>query len=386
MRTRVDANFRHELNRFGTGDWNHCFHCGNCTAACPLSENQSLFPRMSLRSIQLGLKDKIIANLEPWQCYYCGDCSEKCPQDANPAELMRTLRRYLIAAYDWTGISKLFFTQHWYEIAALVILGVITALGLSVFNPNEIVYTLTADGGVRINEMFPIPMIHLGDMIMAAVVSFFLISNIIHMWYLVILKPKISVPIHYYFTELISMIYHFLIQPKFSKCDENKGRKYWINHWLLMSGYTIMFVLVVGFLSFFQTEKIYAWYEPQRLLGYYATFGLLVGLIYMIIGRIKKFDKRFEYSHISDRLFISLLLLTTLSGILVHFFRIYGLVELTYYMYIIHLAILVPMICIEVPFSRWSHLAYRPIAIYLHNLKKKAENRSYATNSQLAVN
>jgi len=114
MRTRVDPTFKNELSRFGTEDWNHCFHCGNCTAACPLSENGTLFPRQSLRSIQLGLKDKIIANPEPWICYYCGDCSEKCPQGANPAELMMTLRRYLTAAYDWTGLARLFYTKHWF--------------------------------------------------------------------------------------------------------------------------------------------------------------------------------------------------------------------------------------------------------------------------------
>ena len=34
--------------------------------------------------------------------------------------------------------------------------------------------------------------------------------------------------------------------------------------------------------------------------------------------------------------------------------------------------ILVPMILIEVPFSKWSHLAYRPFAAYFHQLKKHA--------------
>ncbi|MDA3905215.1 MAG: 4Fe-4S dicluster domain-containing protein [Bacteroidales bacterium] len=385
MRTRVDAKFKRELNLFGSEDWSHCFHCGNCTAACPLSENAAMFPRKSLRAIQLGLKDQIISNPEPWLCYYCGDCSEKCPQGANPAELMMTLRRYLTSVYDWTGLSRLFYTKHWFEIVALVVLGLIVGLGLSIFNPNGIVYPLNADGGVKINEMFPIPMIHLGDMIMAAFVSFFLISNILHMWYRIILKPKVSVPFYSYFTELISLGYQFITQSKFSKCDTN-GRKYWASHWLLMSGYTIMFVLVVGFLSFFQTEIIYSWYEPQRLLGYYATFGLLFGLTYVSVGRIKKSTEKAKFSLLSDWLFIILLFLTTLSGILVHFFRIYGLVELTYYMYVIHLAILVPMICVEVPFSKWSHLAYRPIAIYLLNLKKKAENRSLEANPQLAVN
>ena len=71
--------------------------------------------------------------------------------------------------------------------------------------------------------------------------------------------------------------------------------------------------------------------------------------------------------------------LTTISGILVHLFRINGMVAATYYSYVIHLAILVPMIMIEVPFSKWSHLAYRPFAIYFANLKKAARLREVKT-------
>ena len=49
---------------------------------------------------------------------------------------------------------------------------------------------------------------------------------------------------------------------------------------------------------------------------------------------------------------------------------------MTYYTYVIHLAILVPMILIEVPFSKWSHLAYRPFAIYFDHLKKAARKKA----------
>jgi hypothetical protein len=30
------------------------------------------------------------------------------------------------------------------------------------------------------------------------------------------------------------------------------------------------------------------------------------------------------------------------------------------------------MLCVEVPFSKWSHLAYRPFAIYFAEIKKSA--------------
>ena len=74
MNTRVNPNLAKELNKFGKGNWNECFHCGNCTAICPLSEDSFLFPRKSIRAIQMGLDEKLEASVEPWLCYYCGDC------------------------------------------------------------------------------------------------------------------------------------------------------------------------------------------------------------------------------------------------------------------------------------------------------------------------
>ncbi|MCP4215690.1 MAG: 4Fe-4S dicluster domain-containing protein, partial [bacterium] len=103
MSSRVDAGLIKELKGFGKGDWNACFHCGNCTALCPLTEQGFLFPRKGIRAMQMGLKDKLAANVDPWLCYYCGECSDTCPRDANPGEMMMTLRRYLTSVYDWTG-------------------------------------------------------------------------------------------------------------------------------------------------------------------------------------------------------------------------------------------------------------------------------------------
>jgi len=197
-----------------------------------------------------------------------------------------------------------------------------------------------------------------------------LVINIIRMWYKTVFQDNsVKVKFSSYFVEFYKLIIHFATQKRFNKCEE---KSYWLWHWLLMSGYTLMFTMIVVFLPWFQTEKIYEWYEPQRILGYYATFGLLIGLIAAFIGRIKKTSEKFKFSHISDWLFIIMLILTTITGILVHFFRIYGMPVATYYSYIIHMAILVPMIIIEVPFSKWSHLAYRPFAVYFANLKKAA--------------
>ncbi|MEN8251862.1 MAG: 4Fe-4S dicluster domain-containing protein [Bacteroidota bacterium] len=380
MSYRVNPAFKYELRKFGIDEqWNECFHCGNCTAQCPLTEEEFLFPRNGIRNMQLGLQKKLVANVDPWLCYYCGDCTDTCPRDANPGELMMTLRRYLTSKYDWTGISKKFYTSHWWETTAIIVIAIMVIAAFMIYLPLKPgASTMINDsGGVMINSLVEgfsatqfVRIIEIGDWIMALLVAILLISNILNMFYKVILNDgSLKVPPRSYFTEFWKLIYNFITQAGFSKCND---RTYWVGHLLLMTGYTIMFILVVVALPMFQTEEVVVWYNWQRILGYYATTGIILFLIIVSIGRIRRKEAKLKFSHPSDWLFIIMLGLTTITGILVHLFRINGMVAATYYMYVLHLAVLVPMILIEVPFSKWSHLAYRPFAIYFSKLKKAA--------------
>jgi len=373
MSIRLKPDLRNELIRYGIGDWNACYHCGTCTAICPLSEEGFLFPRKKIRLMQMGMEGPLEASVEPWLCYYCGDCTKTCPRDAKPGELMMSLRRYLTSRYDWTGLSKKFYTSEIWELLWIIFFAAMVILSFLVILPAfgyRFTPVLTPEGGVQVNAFAPIHIVEPFDWTMAIVVASLLISNILRMYYKIVWKyssGRISIWVH--IREFWRLIFNFAVQPKFSRCDD---KKYWVSHWLLMSGYTIMFIVIVVFLPWFQTEKILPVWNPQRWLGYYATFGLLFGLWVAIIGRIRKKDVKFQFSHVSDWLFLVMLTLTVTTGILIHIFRINGMAMATYISYIAHMAVLVPMILIEVPFSKWSHLAYRPFAVYFTQLKKFA--------------
>jgi len=282
---------------------------------------------------------------------------------------MMSLRRYLTSLYDWTGLSKKFYTSKVWEMAFIIFFAIMVVLAFLFLLP-PLDTTLTADGGVKVNSFAPIKTIEYFDWAMALAVAGLLISNIFRMYYKIIWKgTKARISLFDHIREFWQLIWSFSVQPKFSKCDD---KSYWLYHWLLMSGYTIMFIVIVLFLPWFQTEEIYEPWHLQRLLGYYATIGLLVGLTAAIIGRFKKKEIKFKYSHVSDWLFLVMLMLTAITGILIHIFRINGMPWATYVSYILHMAVLVPMILIEVPFSKWSHLAYRPFAVYFARLKKTA--------------
>ncbi|MCD4793159.1 MAG: 4Fe-4S dicluster domain-containing protein [Bacteroidales bacterium] len=371
MSQRIDPNFTLELEKFGISENNECFHCGTCTAACSLTEKGVIFPRKQIRAVQMGLKDTLASSVEPWLCYFCGDCNEQCPRDAKPGELMMSLRRYLTSVYDWTGLSKLMYkSKLWEFIFIFLIAAVVLVLSIIFMQVPAEAERLTSQGGVALNKFAPVDLIHLGDMVIFILLGGLLISNAFNMYYKVILKPKVKVSLVTYIKELGSLIWNFGSQWRFRKCDGEKT--YWIIHLLLMSGYVTLLVMIVVFLSWFQTDIIHPWYHPQRILGYYATFGLMLGVIYFMIKRFRKISESSKNSHFTDWTFLVLLLLTTITGILVHIFRINGLAMPTYYMYVFHLMVLTPMLLIEVPFSKWSHLAYRPLAIYFANLKKAA--------------
>ncbi len=376
---QINPDFATVIKEYGALDYNACYNCGNCTAVCSLSDGDNSFPRKMIRLSVLGLEDEIQTSVDPWLCYYCGECSETCPQQTDPAELMMSLRRYLTSKYDWTGLANKLYTSKIWEFGTIIFLAAVI-LVLFIFFHGPMTTELTADGGVKLNTFAPWKQIEIGDWIMAALLAFFLLSNIFNMYLkIVVSKKDIKIPLKLYFTELWTLLLHFATQKQFSKCDtELSGKKikfstYWIIHMFLVTSYVLMLIMIMVFLGWFQTDNIYAWWHPQRLLGYYSTLGLTIGLIYFSLERIKKISEKSKHSHVTDWTFLVLLFLTTITGILVHIFRIYGLPFATYYIYVIHIMVLFPMLMIEVPFSKWSHLAYRPFAIYFNNVLKAAQ-------------
>jgi len=366
MATRVDPSLMHELKDFGAAEIEKCFNCGNCTAICPLSEDNYPFPRGMIRYIQLGLQDRMAQSLDPWLCYYCGDCSTTCPKEAEPGETMMAARRWLTAQYDWTGLSKKLYTSTAWSIGALIIGALIVILlALGLHGP-----LVTAQ--VEINTFADVHMMHAADLILAAVLGFFLLSNLYRMYRFTFPRGDQTPqpPLTVFITEAWQLVLHILTQKRFAECE---GKTRWYSHLILVFGYGTMFILIVLFLTWFQTDEIYSLLHPQRLIGYIAALAIIYGAGDALIGRITKKHQMHRYSHISDWLFPILLILLSISGLLVSFFRIGGYPLLTYYTYVGHLVVMMMLyICIG-PMGKWAHLLYRPFAIYFQAVKIKSE-------------
>jgi len=365
MATRIDPNLMVEIKEYGAVGIEKCFNCGNCTAICPLTSDEYPFPRNIIRMVQIGQTERLIHKLDPWLCYYCGECSETCPKGADPGETMMALRRWLTSKYDWTGLSRKTYTSTGWVIAMLLI-AVAIVVGLAALLHGDVVTSQVA-----INTFAPIEIVHTADLILAAILGVFLLSNLARMFFFTFNKEERSgIPLKIFITEAWNLVYHVIIQKRFSECDDNQKR--WVNHLIIVAGYGTMFLLIVVFLSWFQTDNIYPIYHPQRWLGYLAAGALIYGAGEAVIGRLNKRDQMHKYSHPSDWLFPILLVLLSASGLTINIFRYAGLPMATYYSYVIHLVIMMMLYMTVGPMGKWAHLLYRPFAVYFQAVKAKA--------------
>jgi quinone-modifying oxidoreductase subunit QmoC len=371
MSMRVDPGLREELEAFGLRDADKCFHCSTCTVTCPLSTEAIPFPRKLIRSMQLGLKERILRGPEPWLCYYCGDCSSQCPRGAEPGETMMVARRYLTSLYDWTGFSRKFYTSGKFEISAVAYVALLVGLVLLFFNTG-----LPDWEHADINSLWPARYVERADLVMAAVLGFLLLGNVSRCAKAIMGDNLFKIPLSVYGSQLKEFVVHALTQKNFNQCSD---RKQWIVHLLIMTGYATIFLLVVVLLNGLSVNNLkfqrgwpeYPLFHPIRLLGYYATFAIMYGTTYALIGRLKKSKPVYKHSHPTDWMFLILLQLTAMTGIFINFARLLDWPATTYGLYVIHMMVAVPMLLLEVPFSKWAHLAYRPLVLYLMKVKEQ---------------
>lgn len=344
--TAINTDFGKDLSKYGAFDFNACYNCGTCTAVCTLSTEEDSFPREMQRFSVLGLEDDLKGSLKPWLCYYCGQCTTYCPQNANPGELMMSLRRWLISVYDWTGLSGLLYKSLPATTAGMILIAaVVLFYSFSVdFDLSRIMHT---------GHTFEIIAI-------AGVFSIILLPNLIRMWWFIILKPRIQVPVINYLKALWDLIVHMFTQKRALGCDDNELR--WFEHFILVLGYLGLLFTTV-FLNWFSSDSVFV-----IVMGYIVSIIVFTVTLIFVYDRIRKKDEISKYSQPSDWLFIIWLTAMGLSAFIVRLFIDTGLLENNKWLYLVHLIILAQWALIIVPFGKWTHFLYRSFAMYFHRV------------------
>jgi nitrate reductase gamma subunit len=371
-KVKSDPTLVTEIRKYGKFDTNACFQCGSCTITCDLTDNYASFPRRLVRYALLGLKKPLMSSLEPWLCYYCGDCSITCPRQTEPGEAMMTLRRYLTTQYDWTGLSAKIYRSKAWEIGSLFLVGLFVLLLVVLYHVNVVGMELPefASQSMGMEHMFG--KIAIFTRLVFITAYFFLLSNAFRMYRFTIRSGgKVKIPFYLYFTEAWILVQQALTQKRFGDCKEEE-KSHWVKHWFLIPAFIVMFFILVFFLDWFQTDNVYPIYHPQRWLGYFVAGALTFAAVHTLVSRLQKRKQLHKHSTHTDWILPIMLLLTTVTGLAVHIFRYLEFSLLSHYTYALHLAIAVPMLVIELPFGKWTHMIYRPMAIYFLRVKEKA--------------
>jgi quinone-modifying oxidoreductase subunit QmoC len=195
-----------------------------------------------------------------------------------------------------------------------------------------------------------------------------LLVNCSRMWWFSMGRdPSHRAPLGAYIRRLYLLPMHFLTQKRYRQCGKKRP---WAIHLVLVMSYLTMLVLIMFFLHYVQAGPAIDW--RVHVFGYAATVGLLGTTAFAIHGRIRRTETHYKHSHETDWIFLILLAYVSGTGIIQHFLHRGGLDHAANIAYLIHMMGVVPMLGLEVPFSKWAHLAYRPLAMYFSTVQEDA--------------
>jgi quinone-modifying oxidoreductase, subunit QmoC len=363
-----DPTLLADIRRFGTFDSAACYQCGSCTLSCELVSDSANFPRRSIRYGLLGLREPLLGSLAPWICHDCGDCSTICPRQADPRISMVTLRRFLSAQYDWSGLTaRLLQSKAWY-LGALIFAALLTFLLILGYHlwkvPMSVGQLAATDLGLE--HMFPI--ITYYTLVVVLLPLALLLSRIYRVWRLTMADQKL--PLSAYAAEAWTYVYQSVTHSFMRKCPE-KGR--WRGHWMLACGTVMMLTIKTFGLRWFQTDNVYPIYNPQRWIGYVAAGFILYGIGDVLIGRWRAQKEIYKETTFNDLVFPVLIVSVVLSGLAAHILRYCGFGLGCHYAYALHVIVASPLLLIEMSFGKWSHMVYRPVALYFCAVRERAQ-------------
>ncbi|HEY3409761.1 MAG TPA: 4Fe-4S dicluster domain-containing protein [Propionicimonas sp.] len=384
MSTLVNPNLITDLQKFGAADINACFSCGNCTAICPLADNDAMFPRKLIRLAQVGLTDDLVGSKELWTCYGCGLCTDRCPQEADPGEFMGTARRYAIAHYDKSGIARVLYTKPVLGGAIVIGAGAFFALFFAAIRGEQ------SHDSLALFDFIPYSVIHTTGIVLMVIVALFSLLGIGLLARDLARKDGVTRSDLFGSTAAwkrtgralwYSLGIESLGQKRYRQdCEDDSPveplyRRRWLIHALTIWGFLGLLVATtldsgMDLLGIKATgTPVPIWY-PVRLIGTVAGLALMYGVTWFMIRRREQAQQGTDTSKPSDWLFLALLWITGLTGFLIEAALYAEPVQAWgYWVFLIHVAVAMELV-LFLPFTKFAHAMYRPVSLFFYGLAK----------------
>ncbi len=389
MSTLVNPHLLTDLQKFGAADINACFSCGNCTAICPLADNDAMFPRKLIRLAQVGLTDDLVASKELWTCYGCGLCTDRCPQEADPGEFMGTARRYAIAHYDKSGIARVLYTRPVIGGAIVIGAGAFFALFFAAIRGEQSNTTLA------LFDFIPYSVIHTTGIVLMAIVALFSLLGVGLLARDLARKDGVTRADLFGSSDAwkrtgralwYSLGIESLGQKRYRQdCEDDNPveplyRRRWLIHALTIWGFLGLLLATtldygMDLLGIKATgTPVPIWY-PVRLLGTVAGLALMYGVTWFMIRRWQA-QQCNDSSKPSDWLFLVLLWFSGLTGFLIEAaLYVEPVPAWGYWVFLIHVAVAMELV-LFLPFTKFAHAMYRPVSLFFYGLAKDRSTTS----------
>jgi len=370
----LNPELAHEIKSYGTFDFSACYSCGNCTAICELSEENAFFPRNLIRYGMLGMKDKILSSKELWLCYGCGECSQTCPREAEPGDYVAALRRYAIAHYEPTGLTRLMFRN------PIAFTGITIAVAMILF---VFLMTLRPDHEVSrwIFNLLPFDVVHdLGLYVfifigILAVFGLFRMTKGIRKSARDKEKADTSWSLKTW-KAVVKTVMEIVTMNRYKECDRQDDAywspkpwflKPWFVHWMIMMGF--LGLLLATILDFILKDPATDIWLPSRILGTVAGLMMMYGASLAIGYRLVRPTRFYAKSSPADWSFLLFIWLAGFTGFWLEAavtFHADSLLNQS--VFIIHTVISMELVLLLL-FSKFAHAVYRPVALFLYFLQ-----------------
>ncbi len=361
---------------------NRCYQCATCSVVCPLSTDDSPFPRKEMLWAQWGLASKVAGDADVWLCHQCGDCTKYCPRGARPGDVLGAIRANAIRYYAQPKFLADMLSKPGGVVGAIIAAMVV-------------VFVVAALWSQVTGEAFPIPEGHIEyhkfisvipiDIIMLPLVgfvSFLCYKGIVRFWEDIskgagisqsytgtVPTPALGVLVSKY---LVPAVKEILAHERFQKCGQTAERVQG-HKWVLWAFIVLFIVTTVEMIYADILGNIFpeagfhtplALYNPIKILANIGAFLLIVGIWMLKSMRTQKTEEGVLKSSSQDWILIWLIFAVGVSGLAAEILRLAHIAVLAYPVYVLHLGC-VAVLFLSLPFSKFGHLLYRTTA-YVH--------------------
>lgn len=388
-----DIAFIEKLQLASGSQLTTCMQCGACTAACSLSEEQNVFPRRQMIMAAWGMREQLMADPYVWICHQCGDCTVSCPRGVMPGEILAALRQEQIVHYSRPG-----FLARWMQKPAFLPLAILFPVMVIILILSLAGTFRIPEGPVDYSKFFPHGWLN------GSFTALFLLSSIGAFAGIKRfrehargalensgrLKPEnvqtensssglstpdearpevrlsglpksgTGTPGAFLPGRMLRVIGRILWHRDFRSCTERKSPS--TSHLLVFWGFILL--LCVTFFAILSTlffDYPLEFLNPVKIAGNTGALLLFTGTTIMIVDRLV--GRNAQRSSYADWFFLASFWLLTVTGILVEAARFLDW-GYAYHIYFFHL-VLVWIIILYYPYTKFAHFFYRTAALFL---------------------